>query len=690
MIKSSLPYTQNRDVSWLKFNARVLEMSLNKETPLLERLFFLKIANNNLDEFFMIRMGSMLDVIHLKPDALDARTKIPIKEQTKLVFEEARKQHQYKDACYDAFIIDAKDILFEITTLKSLSKSEFKEVETFYQTMLVPILSPQLIDQNHPFPHILNKKLHIGLVFEQERTLFGILPIPNIHPVFTFKEGKKGVYVHDILMHYIKEIFKNFKIHATTLFAVTRNADIPYDDEAYDDSYDMRSKMKALLKKRLRLSTVRLEVLEKTDKRLNQFFEEKLNILPFQTFEVSGPMVFDFDYVFSQVPNEIKHQHKFQPLKPNHNRYSGESIMKHLLKRDIILAYPYDVMDPFLSLMKEAALDKDVLSIKITIYRLAEKASLIDLLVLAAESGKEVIVVIELKARFDEQNNIDFSETLELAGCKVIYGFEQLKVHSKVCVITKRVKAGLQYFTHIGTGNYNETTVKQYTDFSLLTSHEGIGKDAIKVFQSIGMSDLNQSYEHIWVAPVNLKANILKHIELETLKKFKGYICFKINALTDMDMIEALVKASQEGVKIDLIIRSICCLLPGIKEYTEHIEVRSIVGRYLEHSRVYVFGKENPTMFIGSADFMTRNTERRIEVAIPIYDKDIQHFMLHYIGLWLQDTVHGKRIDTEGNHQPILSTANVSSQLYYFEHNLSSHEVKTKQKSFLKLLFSRN
>jgi polyphosphate kinase len=258
-----------------------------------------------------------------------------------------------------------------------------------------------------------------------------------------------------------------------------------------------------------------------------------------------------------------------------------------------------------------------------------------------------------------------------------------------VCVITKRIKGGFQYFTHIGTGNYNETTVKQYTDFSLLTSHEGIGKDAIKVFQSIGISDLNQSYEHIWVAPVNLKANILKYIELEALKKSNGYIFFKLNALTDMDMIEALVKASQAGVTIELIIRSICCLLPGIKNYTEHVEVRSIVGRYLEHSRVYVFGKENPTMFIGSADFMTRNTERRIEVAIPIYDKDIQHFMMHYIELWLQDTVYGKRIDFEGNHQQIESTINVSSQLYYFEHKLPSYEFKTKKIGFFKQIFKR-
>jgi polyphosphate kinase len=669
--KSIYPYTQNRDISWLKFNERVLEMSLNQDIPILERLFFLKIVNSNLDEFFMIRMGSMSDVIHLKPDALDARTQIPIKRQTELIYEEARIQHAKKDESYFKLIQDVKNVL-EILEYQDLNKHEQKEVDMYYETMLVPVLSPQIVDQNHPFPHIENKRIHLGLLLsEQGRTVFGILPVPSVLPIYVLNGSKKGIFVSNILSHHVKQVFKMFKMQAMTLFAVTRNADIPYNDDAYDDSYDMRSKMKSLLKKRQRLSAVRLEVQHKTDKTLKLFLEQKLNTESFQTFEVKSPMVFDFDGVISSVLKPIEKQAlKFQKLTPQTRIHPNLSMMKLLTKQDLLMSYPYDVIDPFLKLIKEAALDKDVLSIKITIYRLAEKAELIDLLTLAAEKGKEVVVVIELKARFDEQNNIDFSEILERSGCKVIYGFEMLKVHSKLCVITKRAKNGFQYFTHVGTGNYNEITVRQYTDFSLLTSHQGIAEDAIKVFQAIGMGHIEHQFEHLWVAPVSLKQNLLTHIELETHKKEEGYIFFKINALTDMDIIKALVRASQNGVKVDMVIRSISCIIPEVKDYTETIRIRSIVGRFLEHSRLYVFGKKMPLVFIGSADFMTRNTERRIEVAVPIYDVSIQNHLLNYIELWLNDGIQAKKINSLGNHEAIESKSKIQSQLHYFEHPL--------------------
>ena len=661
---------QNRDISWLRFNLRVLEQAENQDNPLLERLKFFSIAITNLDEFFMIRMGSLLDIALIKPDAKDSRTKLPIKKQIETIYEFTRNYYLKHELVYEELIETLKQNKIYLLKPDALETEEKKLIKTYFKSMLFPLLSPQVIDRVHPFPHIESKKEHIGVLLNsKDRTMFGLVPIPQNEILFRLPgEPLRFVFIKDIIYKYVDLVFDMFKIEEKTLFTVTRNADIQLDD-LYEDSVDIRIKMKEMLKKRKRLAAVRLELSNSISKTFQDFFMDKLNVGLYQFFYLNTPHTHHFVSSLKEHMNKYVIQTlsdvAFKPFK----RYSNASIISTLIDKDILLTYPYDEMMPFLRLLEEASKDKYVRSIKITIYRLARRAKIVDYLIQAAENGKDVTVIIELKARFDEQNNMDYSEKLEAAGCHVMYGIEGLKIHSKLCVITRQIKGQIQYFTQIGTGNYNEVTANLYTDFSLMTNHQGIGEDAIKVFQSISLNQYDVTYEHLLVAPETLKPKVLSLIELESSKGDQGYIVLKMNALTDVDIIEALVKASKAGVQIEMFVRGVCCLLPGIKGETDNIRVISIVGRFLEHSRLFIFGKHYEEVYLGSSDLMTRNTERRIEILTPVYNSKLKMYLKNYITVLKKDHIDAKAINWDGSHVSIPNQSqDVSSQVYMMQH----------------------
>lgn len=683
-----MTYMQNRDISWLRFNLRVLEQSENQHNPLLERLKFFSIATTNLDEFFMIRMGSLLDIALVKPDAKDSRTKLPIQQQIHMIYDFTRNYYLKHAQVYEQLLQALQQNDIHILKPDQLNNEEKKIIKTYFKTMLFPLLSPQVIDRVHPFPHIESKKENIGVLLKSNvRTMFGLVPIPTSDILFRLPgDDLKFVFVKDIIFKYVDLIFDMFKIEEKVAFTVTRNADIQMDD-LYEDSVDIRIKMKEMLKKRKRLAAVRLELSSPISKTFHDFFIEKLNIQSYQFFYVNTPHTHHFvSSLKEMMSSKLLQSLSDTPFKP-FKRYSNQAMIPTLLKQDILLTYPYDEMTPFLKLLEEASKDPFVRSIKITIYRLARRAKIVDFLIQAAENGKEVTVIIELKARFDEQNNIDYSEKLEAAGCHVMYGIEGLKIHSKLCVITRQLKGQIQYFTQIGTGNYNEVTANLYTDFSLMTSHQGIGQDAVKVFQSISLSQYDVSYAHLLVAPETLKPKILSLIDKETSKGDQGYLVLKMNALTDVDIIEALVKASKAGVQIEMFVRGVCCLLPGIQGETDNIRVISIVGRFLEHSRLFIFGKNYEEVYMGSSDFMTRNTERRIEILTPVYDLDLKMYLKNYITVLKKDHIDAKEINWDGSHVPIPNQSqDVSSQVYMMKHYDKMHPSNKKLNWFQKVL----
>lgn len=687
-----MTYIQNRDISWLRFNLRVLEQADNKALPLFERLKFFSIAITNLDEFFMIRMGSLLDIAHIKPNAKDTRTLLPIQEQIEQIYEFARNYYLKHDDVYEKLITSLKKKNIHFLDVESLDGEQKKVVKTFFKTMVEPLLSPQIIDRIHPFPHIESKKEHIGVMLKSaDRTLFGLVPIPNMDVLFKIPgSAHTFVFVKDVILKYIDSTFSMFKIEEKVLFSVTRNADIQLD-EVYEDAVDIRLKMKEMLKKRKRLAAVRLEYSKSISKTFKEFLKEKLQISSYQMFKIEAPQTHHFyASLKDHLPNHFIDDLSEATFKPFH-RYRNIDMISYLQKKDILLTFPYDDMAPFLKLLEQASNDPYVKSIKITIYRLAKRAKIIDYLIRAAENGKDITVIIELKARFDELNNIDYSEKLEAAGCKVMYGIEGLKIHSKICVITRQIRNQLQYFTQIGTGNYNEMTAKLYTDFSLMTSHEGIGLDALNVFQAMNLNHYEQQYNHLLVAPEHLKPEILRFIEEEALKKDQGFIVLKMNALTDIDIIKALVQASKAGVQIEMFVRGVCCLLPGIKNETENIKVFSIVGRFLEHSRLYIFGSNYERIYLGSSDLMTRNTERRIEILTPVFHDTIKAYLRNYIAVLKKDHIDAKQLNWDGTHVPIQNqTSDVSSQSYMMLHYLKMFPTEKKQHWLMSLLIKKH
>lgn len=653
-------FTQNRELSWLKFNERVLHIASDITVPLLERMKFVAIFVSNLDEFFMIRVGSLSDLSIIDETHTDNKSGMTLEEQRAEIFKALPPLYRKKDALFGALESELKKYGIERLSLKDFEGSDSKFIDTYFERIISPVLSPQIVDAHHPFPHIENKSLNIAVMLKsKDDAKFGIIPVPKmLDRLVFFKNGlARYVLVEDIILKYAEKIFEMYTVEEKAVISVTRNADINPDDETYDFDEDFRHHMKKILKKRARLSAVRLEVSDGCSKALINYVASRLELGNAQVFQSASPLELSYVYALGDhLPAPTKRAVTYTPYIPQYpaSVNPNEGIQKQAMTKDILLSYPYESMEPFLQLVKEAASDPAVIAIKITLYRLDKKSRLAQYLIDAAENSKDVTVIMELRARFDEQNNIQWAERLEEAGCKVIYGFKGYKVHSKVCLITRHEKNKLQYITQIGTGNYNEKTAKLYADFALITGNESIGKDATSFFKNILISNLEGSYSQLLVAPTWLKSTLLSLIdgEIEKAKKDQpAAIIMKMNSLTDRDTLDKLSEASRAGVKIQLIIRGICCILPGIPGKTDNITVTSIVGRFLEHARVYCFGSGAAMkMYIASADLMTRNTERRIEVACPILDKKIKDTLLSILQIQLSENVKAWRLGPDGNY----------------------------------------
>mgnify|MGYP004457265057 FL=1 len=672
MTKEMQNYTQNRELSWLKFNQRVLEEAKDSSVPLLERMKFVSIFTSNLDEFFMIRVGSLYDMSLTDNSAIDSRSGMNPKEQLDAIFAAVAPLYKERDKTYS----EIKKLLNPYgvcgLSIKELEQQEKKYVKKYFKDQILPILSPQIVDANHPFPHLLNKELYVIASLKQNGTsMIGIVPVPQFVSDILYLPGHDIRYIRmeKVIMEYLDVVFDKYEVSNKNYICVTRNADVSPDDEALEINDDFRLLMQETLHKRRRMAVVRMETAEPLDKELEKYFCDKFKITPAQIYRTKIPM--KLDYIFSimdKVPASLKRSLIDEPFTPQPSRYLTDGkVIPQVKKKDILLSYPYESMDPFLRMIKEAAYDPTVLTIRITIYRLAKKARLVEYLCAAAENGKEVTVLIELRARFDEQNNIDWSERLEEAGCRVIYGFEGYKVHSKICLITYRNRNNIEYITQVGTGNYNEKTATMYTDVSLITADRRIGEDAAIFFKNMSIGNLNGSYKHIIVSPTSLKPKVLALMDEEIKKGTNGRIIMKMNSVTDVDFIQKVSEASNAGVKVDLIVRGICCILPGVKGYTENLRVTSIVGRYLEHPRIFLFGTgADQKIYIGSADMMTRNTEKRVEVACPVYDETIRKQLTHMLKIMLADNVKARELKSDGKYyKKEKGTSKVNSQEYF-------------------------
>ena len=652
-------YTQNRELSWLQFNARVLAEAEDENVPLLERFKFLAIFTSNLDEFFMIRVGSLCDMAAVDKEHTDSKSGLTAKEQLHLIYKAVEPLYARRDAAFSDVDSKLSAIGLRRLTMDSLAPDEQKYIKRYFKDIIAPVLSPQIVDSHHPFPHLEGKVLHIAALLSHKKTeRLGLLPVPASLPpvVFLPETPSRYILTEDILLSYADHVFEMYDVLEKTVLCVTRNADIQVDDETFGvEGGDFRKKMEKLLRQRRRMAVVRVEINRPISDHFKEHFRSRFEVSDAQIF-LSRTAPLKLGYAFSlgeHLPEKKRAFLSDAPFTPQQPAMlsAGQSLLKAALQRDILLSYPYESMEPFLQMIREAANDPAVLAIRITIYRLASKAKLVEYLCAAAENGKDVTALIELRARFDEQNNIDWSERMEEAGCKIIYGFEDYKVHSKICLITRRERGAVRHITQVGTGNYNEKTAKQYTDVSLITADERIGQDAGAFFNNMALGNLSGRYSRLFVAPTSLKNNILALMDEQIAKGKDGYILLKFNSLTDIDVIAKLREASCAGVTVEMIVRGICCLLPGVPGHTENITVTSIVGRFLEHSRIYVFGRgDEEKMYISSADLMTRNTERRVEVACPI-DNPAVRARLHDILYAMQhDTVKARVLQPDGTY----------------------------------------
>ena len=666
----------NRELSWLKFNERVLEEAENKKVPLCERLTFASIYQSNLDEFFRVRVGSLVDQMLLGGKIRDNKTKMTAKEQIEAVLHQVMKLNRRKDAVYDAIMGQLEDYGIRLVDFRKISKKESEYLEKYFLNEIAPVISPTIVGKRQPFPFLKNNEIYAVVVLQTKsgKEKLGIIPCSNTGFKRLVELPTAGTYMlaEELILHYIPEVFERYNIKAKSLIRVTRNADIDAD-ALYDEDLDYRDFMAELIKRRKKLAPVRLELTREMDGEIVDVLCDYLELDSDYVFQVQAPLdlsfVFEIQDTLRKTP-ELFYE-KRVPQKSSQFR-DGEPVFPQIREKDKLLSYPYESMKPFLNFLREAANDKEVISIKMTLYRVAKHSKIVEYLIDAAENGKEVLVLVELKARFDEENNIEWSRRLEDAGCRVIYGLDGYKVHSKLCLVTRKSEGQVEYYTQIGTGNYNEKTARLYTDLSLMTANVEIGLEAAKVFQALSMEETVDNVQHLLVAPRCLQNKVLSMIneEIACAKEGKeAYIGLKMNSLTDKKIIDKLIEASQAGVKIDMVIRGICCLIPGVKGKTENIQVRSIVGRFLEHSRIYIFGtQEREKVYIASADFMTRNTLRRVEVATPIYDKDLKMQLEEMFITMLSDNQKARQEDSRGNYEiaEALETP-LNSQEFFYE-----------------------
>ena len=652
----------NRELSWLKFNERVLEEAADETIPLCERLSFLSIFQSNLDEFFMVRVGSIHDMQLLSKPVRENKTNMTAGEQIDAILAAARELTAKKDWIYEQVMSQVAEQGIQIVDFHSISDVESGHMKRYFEQEIQPLLSTIVVGKKQPFPFLQNKEIYAAAVLEtkNEKAKIGIIPcgsrvFERLIPVPT----RPGSYMlaEELILHYLPSVFSKYKVTEKSIIRVTRNADIDAD-RMYDEDSNYREYMEELIKQRRRLCPIRLEMTRSLDTTITDRLCQILELEPDQVFLSRSPLDLSFvsgirDALHSCPELFYKKRSPQPPAAVDPKRRMLDQALEH----DILLSYPYESMKPFLNMLHEAAVDPKVVSIKMTLYRLAKDSKVVEALVEAAENGKQVDVLVELKARFDEENNIAWSRLLEDAGCHVIYGLDGYKVHSKLCLITRKDENGIEYITQVGTGNYNEKTSRLYTDLSLITRNQEIGLDALEVFKALSMGETVEQTKCLLVAPNCLQSRVLSFIDREIGRAKEGkeaYIGIKINSLTDKKIMDKLIEASQAGVKVEMIIRGICCLQPGIEGYTENIHVTSIVGRYLEHSRIYIFGAgEHADLYLSSADFMTRNTERRVEVAIPLYDPEIRTRVQELFGIMASDNVKARELCPDGIYRRV-------------------------------------
>lgn len=652
----------NRELSWLKFNERVLEEAENPEVPLCERMTFVSIYQSNLDEFFRVRVGSLQDQMLISTEIRENKTKMTSAEQIRAIIKEVKKLNQRKDKAYEKLMKKIEEYGITLINHASAKSEEKKFLEKYFMKEIMPLSSPTIVGKRQPFPFLKNGEIYAVVVLEtrNKKERIGIIPCSNnMLTRMVELPGGKGRYmlIEDLILHYIGKVFKGYKVKGKSLLKVVRNADIDAD-AAYDEDLDYREFMEDLMKQRKKLSPVRIDLSREMDETVVDALCRYLDVTPDRVFRSEAPL--DVSFVFQlqdllRRNTELFYEKRVPQKSPEFK--DGQSILQQITEEDKLLSYPYDSIRPFLKMLTEAAEDDSVISIKMTLYRLAKQSKVIEALCEAAENGKEVVVLVELRARFDEENNIRWSRMFEEAGCQIIYGLEHYKVHSKLCLITRRGENGIQYITQIGTGNYNEKTARLYTDLSLMTANEQIGMDAARVFQALAKGEVVEDMEHLLVAPKCLQSKVIEKIEEQIQKQKNGetaYIGLKMNSLTDKRIIDKLIDASKAGVKIDMIVRGICCLIPGVEGETENIHVISVVGRFLEHSRIYIFGNgEEAQYYIGSADFMTRNTVKRVEVAAPVYSERLKKRLQDLFDLMLSDNKKARKEDAKGTYSVV-------------------------------------
>lgn len=688
-IKKS-PYMMNRELSWLKFNERVLNEAGNPKVPFAERLTFVSIYQSNLDEFYRVRVGTLMDQMDVSEVVRENKTNMTSEEQVKAIIRATRELEEKKTVIYEQLMGELEPKGIRLINFNKLSAEEGKILEEYFDREIAPYLSANIVSKQQPFPFLKNKDIYAVALLESKggKTRTAIIPCSNnVFRRLIDIPTRKGTFLlsEELILQFLPKFFKNYSVKEKSLIRVTRNADID-TEMIYDEDLDYRDAMENLIKERKRMNPVRMEFTGTLNKKMMHALCKTIHVEKEHVFRSEVPLDLSFVFAIQSYLKNTNAGELFYPRRtprPTPQLNDKESLIPQILEKDVLLSYPFESMKSFINLLYEAAEDESVVSIKMTLYRLANKSQIVDALVEAAENGKEVVVLVELRARFDEENNIEYSRKLEEAGCRVIYGLNGYKVHSKLCLISRKTEQGVSYVTQIGTGNYNEKTSALYTDLSLITGNQEIGKEAAEVFAALLRGETVEETHLLLVAPKCLQNKVLDMIE-EEIQHVKngeeGYIGIKINSLTDKVIISKLVEASQAGVKIEMIVRGICCLIPGVKGYTENITVISIVGRFLEHSRIYRFGtKERENVYIASADFMTRNTLRRVEVAAPVLDERLKNQLAWMFETMMKDDEKGKCLTEKGIYvDRNLHVQKLNSQECFYEAAYANAEKRQK------------
>ena len=670
----------NRELSWLEFNRRVLDLAKDKTVPVGEQLKFASIYASNLDEFFMVRVGSLYDRTLVGGSEKENKTGMTPEQQLAAIMPKVAELQQRCDKIVSKLYDAVGALGYRKVDFSHLSKEGEHFWRKYFTQELFPILSPQIIDRRHPFPFLRNNEIYIGAILKGKgdaQASFGLIPISNqFQRILFVPSGEQVAFalVEELVEHFSGMVFGKNTVQSHCIFRVTRNADITVDEGMFDHDVDYREIMSDLLKKRRKLAAVRLQVSPRAPAQIISLLLDKLVLPQRQVFEQSTPLDMSIGFKLAARLAQDGRPELFYPVKRPMLPPANFDLTRVVEKQDVLLSYPYQSMRPFLRMLINAAMDPDVLSIKMTLYRMAHESKIVEALVAAAENGKEVVAIVELRARFDEQHNIDFSRKLEEAGCTVIYGFDAYKIHSKLTLITKKKGNQLHYIAQIGTGNYNEKTSEQYTDLSFITTDLAIGSELAAVFNNLAIERLTEHAGSLLVAPLCFKSVLMQEMDAEIEAKRMGKdarIILKCNSISDREIIEKISEASCAGVPVQMIVRGICCIKAGVPGLTENVTVRSIVGRYLEHERIYAFGCGQDTrVYIASGDFLTRNTERRVEVGVRIHDKRIAGELLEMLDFQLHDTVNAREMQPDGSYQkvkPAQDEPRVDSQLGMYE-----------------------